>query len=39
MREWLIENGFQGKDGQSVPEMSEEYCIQWLKDTLNCSKR
>ena len=23
VRQWLIENGFQGKDGQSVPEMSD----------------
>ena len=27
-RQWLIENGFQGKDGQSIPNMSEEYCNQ-----------
>lgn len=26
VRQWLIANGFQGKDGQSVPEMTEEYC-------------
>ncbi len=26
VRQWLIENGFQGKDGQVIPEMSEEYC-------------
>ena len=26
VRQWLIENGFQGKDGQSIPEMSVEYC-------------
>lgn len=26
VRQWLIENGFQGKDGQQVPYMSEEYC-------------
>lgn len=25
VRQWLIENGFQGKDGQQIPEMSEEY--------------
>jgi phosphoribosylaminoimidazole-succinocarboxamide synthase len=25
VRRWLIENGFQGKEGQSVPEMSEEW--------------
>ena len=24
VRKWLIENGFQGKDGQTVPEMSDE---------------
>jgi phosphoribosylaminoimidazole-succinocarboxamide synthase len=24
VREWLMANGFQGKDGQSVPEMTEE---------------
>ena len=26
VRIWLIENGFQGKTGQVIPEMSEEYC-------------
>ncbi|AEV32580.1 phosphoribosylaminoimidazolesuccinocarboxamide (SAICAR) synthase [Owenweeksia hongkongensis DSM 17368] len=25
VRQWLIENGFQGKEGQQVPEMTEEY--------------
>jgi phosphoribosylaminoimidazole-succinocarboxamide synthase len=25
VRQWLIENGFQGKDGQTVPDMSEEF--------------
>jgi len=25
VREWLIENNFQGKDGQSVPEMSDDW--------------
>lgn len=25
VREWLIENGFQGKEGQHVPEMSDEW--------------
>jgi phosphoribosylaminoimidazole-succinocarboxamide synthase len=24
VREWLMENGFQGKDGQKVPEMTPE---------------
>ncbi len=28
VREWLIANGFQGKDGQQVPEMSEEFVTQ-----------
>lgn len=26
VRQWLIENGFQGKDGQTIPEMTEDYC-------------
>ena len=25
VRQWLIENGFMGKEGQTVPEMNEEY--------------
>lgn len=25
VRQWLIENGFQGKEGQTAPEMSEEF--------------
>lgn len=25
VRQWLIENGFQGKEGQKVPEMSEDF--------------
>ena len=25
VRQWLIENGFQGKDGQQIPEMSDDY--------------
>lgn len=25
VRQWLIENGFQGKEGQSIPEMTEEF--------------
>ncbi|MBR5533019.1 MAG: phosphoribosylaminoimidazolesuccinocarboxamide synthase [Bacteroidales bacterium] len=25
VRQWLIENGFMGKEGQTVPEMTEEY--------------
>lgn len=26
VRQWLIENGFMGKAGQEVPEMTAEYC-------------
>lgn len=25
VRQWLIQNGFQGKEGQSIPDMSDEY--------------
>ncbi|MCK8520777.1 phosphoribosylaminoimidazolesuccinocarboxamide synthase [Aquimarina sp. D1M17] len=25
VRQWLISNGFQGKEGQQIPEMTEEY--------------
>ncbi|GAB1454313.1 phosphoribosylaminoimidazolesuccinocarboxamide synthase [Draconibacterium sp.] len=27
VRQWLIENGFQGKDGQKIPEMSEDFVV------------
>jgi phosphoribosylaminoimidazole-succinocarboxamide synthase len=27
VRQWLIENGFQGKEGQVVPEMSESFVL------------
>lgn len=26
VRQWLISNGFMGKEGQQVPEMTDEYC-------------
>lgn len=26
VRKWLMDNGFQGKEGQTVPEMTEAYC-------------
>jgi phosphoribosylaminoimidazole-succinocarboxamide synthase len=26
VRKWLMENGFQGKEGQKIPEMTPEYC-------------
>lgn len=25
VRQWLIANGFQGKEGQQIPEMTDEY--------------
>ena len=28
VREWLIENGFQGKDGQKIPEMTDDFVNQ-----------
>ena len=28
VRQWLIENGFQGKEGQQIPEMSDERIIE-----------
>lgn len=28
VREWLIENGFQGKDGQEIPDMPQEFINQ-----------
>ncbi|MBR7168762.1 MAG: phosphoribosylaminoimidazolesuccinocarboxamide synthase [Bacteroidales bacterium] len=28
VREWLMENGFQGKEGQKVPEMTDEFISQ-----------
>lgn len=31
VREWLMENGFQGKDGQQVPEMTD-YKVQEISD-------
>ena len=26
VRKWLMDNGFQGQDGQEIPEMTNEYC-------------
>ena len=26
VRKWLMDNGFQGKEGQQVPEMTKDYC-------------
>ena len=28
VRRWLIENGFQGKEGQAIPEMSDEKILE-----------
>lgn len=28
VRQWLIENGFQGKDGQQIPDMNEDFINQ-----------
>jgi len=28
VRQWLIENGFQGKDGQEIPFMSDDFVNQ-----------
>jgi phosphoribosylaminoimidazole-succinocarboxamide synthase len=28
VRQWLIANGFQGKDGQKIPEMTDQYCTE-----------
>ena len=28
VREWLMANGFQGKDGQAMPEMPDEFVVQ-----------
>ncbi|NJY64167.1 phosphoribosylaminoimidazolesuccinocarboxamide synthase [Salinimicrobium sp. CDJ15-81-2] len=27
VRQWLIQNGFQGKEGQQIPEMTDEYIL------------
>ncbi len=28
VREWLMENGFQGQEGQKVPEMTDDFVLQ-----------
>ncbi|WP_286019129.1 phosphoribosylaminoimidazolesuccinocarboxamide synthase, partial [Candidatus Venteria ishoeyi] len=28
VREWLMENGFQGQDGQQIPEMNDDFVNQ-----------
>lgn len=39
VREWLIENNFMGKEGQTVPHMSEEWIDTISKDILNCMSK
>ena len=36
VREWLMANGFQGKEGQQVPEMTPKIVLPSATDTLNC---
>ena len=31
VREWLMDNGFQGKDGQKIPEMNDDF-VQSVSD-------
>jgi phosphoribosylaminoimidazole-succinocarboxamide synthase len=38
VRRWLIENGFQGLEGQQIPNMTDEYMKPFLKDILNYTK-
>lgn len=28
VRQWLISNGFMGKEGEKMPEMTDEYCLE-----------
>ena len=28
VREWLMDHGFMGKEGQKVPEMTDEFCLE-----------
>jgi phosphoribosylaminoimidazole-succinocarboxamide synthase len=39
VREWLIANHFMGKEGQMVPEMTDEWVKQFLTDTLSFMKK
>ena len=39
VREWLMDNGFQGKEGQQVPEMTDEIVMVSANATKNCMKR
>lgn len=39
VRQWLISNGFMGKEGQSVPEMTPEYCEEVSKRYIELYER
>ena len=39
VREWLMENGFQGKENQQVPEMTTEFVNSVTERYVNYSKR
>jgi phosphoribosylaminoimidazole-succinocarboxamide synthase len=39
VRKWLIENGFQGKEGQVVPAMTEILLHRYLNVILNFMKK
>ena len=39
VREWLMDNGFQGQEGQKIPEMTDEFVKVFLIDILNYLKR
>lgn len=36
VRRWLIENGFQGKEGQQIPNMTDDYIVSVSSAILNC---
>jgi len=35
LRQWLIENGFQGKEGQQIPHMSPELVVAYRINVAN----
>ena len=37
VREWLMDHGFQGKEGQQVPEMTDDFVALVTAVTKNCS--
>jgi hypothetical protein len=32
VRRWLIQNGFQGLEGQQIPDMTEEYIDRYIEE-------